>query len=108
MILMIDGNGLRVFLVHWMVLTFPLELKQYISQDTKHGKEIYQLMSWGFVIEISISFMYYLVGKDHRWSQDLCYLRNELKVPQGNYYLCDGGYTNGNGFCLPTEYIDIG
>ncbi|KAK6780615.1 hypothetical protein RDI58_022799 [Solanum bulbocastanum] len=25
---------------------------------------------------------------------------NGLKIPEGNYYLCDGGYTNGNGFLL--------
>ncbi|XP_047258146.1 uncharacterized protein LOC124890328, partial [Capsicum annuum] len=26
---------------------------------------------------------------------------NGLKIPEGNYYFCDGGYTNGNGFLSP-------
>ncbi|KAK6781131.1 hypothetical protein RDI58_023315 [Solanum bulbocastanum] len=38
---------------------------------------------------------------DGRVLRDIIVRRNGLKVPRGNYYLCDGEYTNGNGFLSP-------
>ncbi|KAH0649252.1 hypothetical protein KY285_034500 [Solanum tuberosum] len=38
---------------------------------------------------------------DGRVLRDVVVRKNGLKVPQGNYYLCDGGNTNGNSFMFP-------
>ncbi|XP_031267081.1 uncharacterized protein LOC116125509 [Pistacia vera] len=38
---------------------------------------------------------------DGRVLRDAISRRNDLKVPQGCYYLCDSGYTNGEGFLAP-------
>ncbi|XP_031282515.1 protein ALP1-like [Pistacia vera] len=38
---------------------------------------------------------------DGRVLRDAITRRNGLKVPQGHYYLCDAGYTNGEGFLAP-------
>ncbi|KAG5574139.1 hypothetical protein H5410_063905 [Solanum commersonii] len=54
----------------------------------------------GFVIEISTSFMYYLVGRDQPLMVAYCEMLYKKWV-ESNYYLCDGGYTNGNGFLSP-------
>lgn len=62
-------------------------------------------MYWEFVIEISI-FSYVLPGWEGS-AADGCVLRNViartngLKISEGNYYLCDEGYTNENGFLSP-------
>ncbi|XP_031116589.1 uncharacterized protein LOC116020245 [Ipomoea triloba] len=40
---------------------------------------------------------------DSRILRDAISRMNGLKVPQGNYYLCDAGYTNGDGFLAPSE-----
>ncbi|XP_031101555.1 protein ALP1-like [Ipomoea triloba] len=51
-------------------------------------------------------FIYVLPGwegsaADGRVLRDAISRKNGLKVPQGNYYLCDAGYTNGDGFLAP-------
>ncbi|KAH0709752.1 hypothetical protein KY284_011179 [Solanum tuberosum] len=33
--------------------------------------------------------------------RDVIVRRNGLNIPEGNYYLCNGGYTNGKGFLSP-------
>ncbi|KAH0664844.1 hypothetical protein KY285_026050 [Solanum tuberosum] len=38
---------------------------------------------------------------DDRVLQNAISRTNVLKIPEGNYYLCDGGYTNGNGILSP-------
>ncbi|KAH0636005.1 hypothetical protein KY290_036405 [Solanum tuberosum] len=58
------------------------------------------------VCDRNLNFIYVLPGwegsaVDGRVLQDAIVRRNGLKVPQGDYYLCDGGYTNGNGFLSP-------
>ncbi|XP_015087738.1 protein ALP1-like isoform X1 [Solanum pennellii] len=58
------------------------------------------------VCDRNLNFIYVLPGwegsaADGRVLRDAVVRRNGLKVPHGNYYLCDGGYTNGNGFLSP-------
>lgn len=53
-----------------------------------------------------LQFIYVLPGwegsaHDGRVLRDAISKRNGLKVPNGNYYLVDGGYTNGKGFLAP-------
>ncbi|KAH0705816.1 hypothetical protein KY289_010892 [Solanum tuberosum] len=38
---------------------------------------------------------------DGRVLRDVVVQHNGLKIPEGNYYLCDGGYMNGKGFLSP-------
>ncbi|KAH0747933.1 hypothetical protein KY290_027165 [Solanum tuberosum] len=52
------------------------------------------------------NFTYVLPGwegsaVDDRVLQNAISRTNSLKIPEDNYYLCDGGYTNGNGFLSP-------
>ncbi|KAM3203768.1 protein WVD2-like 7 [Capsicum annuum] len=54
----------------------------------------------------NLNFTYVLPGwegsaADGRVLQDAIVRHNGLKIPQGNYYLCDGGYRNGKGFLSP-------
>ncbi|KAH6820546.1 hypothetical protein C2S53_019178, partial [Perilla frutescens var. hirtella] len=51
-------------------------------------------------------FVYVLSGwegsaADGRVLKDAISRENGLKVPTGSYYLCDSGYTNGEGFLAP-------
>ncbi|WOH15039.1 hypothetical protein DCAR_0934572 [Daucus carota subsp. sativus] len=53
-----------------------------------------------------MEFIYVLPGwegsaHDVRVLRDAISRPNGLKVPKGCYYLCDGGYTNGEGFLAP-------
>ncbi|GMI85910.1 hypothetical protein like AT5G41980 [Hibiscus trionum] len=53
-----------------------------------------------------MQFIYVLPGwegsaADGRVLRDAISRRNGLNVPQGCYYLCDAGYTNGEGFLAP-------
>ncbi|XP_057550978.1 protein ALP1-like [Amaranthus tricolor] len=53
-----------------------------------------------------MEFIYVLPGwegsaHDGRILRDAISRPNGLKVPKGCYYLCDGGYTNGEGFLAP-------
>ncbi|XP_057531016.1 protein ALP1-like [Amaranthus tricolor] len=53
-----------------------------------------------------LEFIYVLPGwegsaHDGRVLRDAISRPNGLKVPRGCYYLCDGGYTNGDGFLTP-------
>ncbi|KAL4287525.1 hypothetical protein AHAS_Ahas19G0194900 [Arachis hypogaea] len=53
-----------------------------------------------------MGFIYVLNGwkgsaSDSRILQDAITHRNSLKIPHGNYYLVDVGYTNGPGFLAP-------
>ncbi|XP_060180692.1 protein ALP1-like [Lycium barbarum] len=55
------------------------------------------------VCDRNLNFTYVLPGwegsaADGRVLRDVVVQRNGLKAPEGNYYLCDGGYTNGNDF----------
>ncbi|XP_074556573.1 uncharacterized protein LOC141812482 [Curcuma longa] len=54
----------------------------------------------------NMQFNYVLSGwegsaADGRVLRDAINRRNGLKIPQGCYYLCDAGYTNGEGFLAP-------
>ncbi|XP_074561596.1 uncharacterized protein LOC141817872 [Curcuma longa] len=54
----------------------------------------------------NMQFSYVLPGwegsvADGRVLRDAISRRNGLKIPQGCYYLCDAGYTNGEGFLAP-------
>ncbi|MED6221263.1 hypothetical protein PIB30_118112 [Stylosanthes scabra] len=53
-----------------------------------------------------MNFVYVLSGwegstSDSRVLRDAITRRNSLKIPHGNYYLVDAGYTNGPGFLAP-------
>ncbi|XP_057760273.1 uncharacterized protein LOC130980631 [Arachis stenosperma] len=53
-----------------------------------------------------MGFVYVLSGwegsaSDSRVLRDAITRRNSLKIPHGNYYLVDAGYTNGPGFLAP-------
>ncbi|XP_016541836.1 protein ALP1-like isoform X2 [Capsicum annuum] len=58
------------------------------------------------VCDRNLNFTYALPGwegsaADGRVLRDAIVRRNGLKILEGNYYLCDGGYTNGKGFLTP-------
>ncbi|KAM3342865.1 hypothetical protein P3S68_027831 [Capsicum galapagoense] len=58
------------------------------------------------VCDRNLNFTYMLPGwegsaADGRVLRDDIVRRNSLKIPEGNYYLCDGGYTTGKGFLSP-------
>nr|XP_011464621.1 PREDICTED: uncharacterized protein LOC105351565 [Fragaria vesca subsp. vesca] len=58
------------------------------------------------VCSLELQFIYVLPGwegsaHDGRVLRDAITRRNGLKVPNSNYYLVDGGYTNGKGFLAP-------
>ncbi|CAA0831884.1 Unknown protein, partial [Striga hermonthica] len=54
----------------------------------------------------NMNFVYMLCGwegsaADNRVLRDAITRENSLRVPNGQYYLVDGGYTNGSGFLSP-------
>nr|XP_009801920.1 PREDICTED: uncharacterized protein LOC104247567 isoform X2 [Nicotiana sylvestris] len=58
------------------------------------------------VCDRNLNFTYVLPGwegsaADDRVLRDAVARRNGLKIHEDNYYLCDGGYTNGKGFLSP-------
>ncbi|KAH6771362.1 hypothetical protein C2S52_016165 [Perilla frutescens var. hirtella] len=58
------------------------------------------------VCDQNMNYVYVLTGwegsaVDSRVLRHAITRPNGLKVPTGNYYLCDGGYTNANGFLAP-------
>ncbi|CAA0819606.1 Unknown protein, partial [Striga hermonthica] len=58
------------------------------------------------VCDINMNFVYMLCGwegsaADMRVLRDAVTRPHSLRVPNGNYYLVDGGYTNGPGFLAP-------
>ncbi|KAG8372448.1 hypothetical protein BUALT_Bualt12G0067300 [Buddleja alternifolia] len=58
------------------------------------------------VCDTNMKFVYILTSwkgsaADSRVLKDAVARVHGLKVPNGNYYLCDGGYTNCNGFLTP-------
>ncbi|KAL8515068.1 hypothetical protein ACS0TY_013957 [Phlomoides rotata] len=58
------------------------------------------------VCDRNMNYIYVLSGwegsaMDSRILRDAVTRTNGLRVPTGSYYLCDGGYTNGNGFLAP-------
>ncbi|XP_012834522.1 PREDICTED: uncharacterized protein LOC105955352 [Erythranthe guttata] len=58
------------------------------------------------VCDASMCFSYVLTGwegsaADSRVLRDAVCRPNGLIIPDGNYYLCDNGYTNGQGFLAP-------
>ncbi|KAH6822384.1 hypothetical protein C2S53_003849 [Perilla frutescens var. hirtella] len=58
------------------------------------------------VCDQNMNYVYVLTGwegsaADSRVLCDVITRSNGLKVSTGNYYLCDGGYTNANGFLAP-------
>ncbi|KAL8501417.1 hypothetical protein ACS0TY_020813 [Phlomoides rotata] len=66
---------------------------------TAHISPLKSLIQISHVIEIEKEiFMIYV---DSRILRDAVTRPNGLKVPTGSYYLCDGGYTNDNGFLTP-------
>nr|XP_004250658.1 protein ALP1-like [Solanum lycopersicum] len=60
------------------------------------------------VCDRNLNFTYVLPGwegsaADGHVLRDAIVRRNGLKIHEGNYYLCDGGYTNGKGFLSPYQ-----
>ncbi|KAG8376319.1 hypothetical protein BUALT_Bualt09G0050900 [Buddleja alternifolia] len=60
--------------------------------------------------EINMNYVYMLCGwegsaADSRVLKDAITRDNGFKVPNGNYYLCDSGYTNGDGFLAPYRSV---
>ncbi|XP_012858855.1 PREDICTED: uncharacterized protein LOC105977997 [Erythranthe guttata] len=59
-----------------------------------------------------MKFIYVLSGwegsaSDDRVLSDALSRKNGLNVPNGNYYLCDGAYRNGNGFLTPYRGVKV-
>ncbi|KAK6153006.1 hypothetical protein DH2020_012645 [Rehmannia glutinosa] len=57
-----------------------------------------------------MNFIYLLTGwegsaADCRVLRDAIHRPSGLKIPQGNFYLCDNGYTNGQGFLTPYKGV---
>ncbi|MED6181707.1 hypothetical protein PIB30_118851 [Stylosanthes scabra] len=70
---------------------------------TRKGKVCTNVLG---VCNRDLRFVYVLSGwersaSDSRVLRDAITRRNSLKVPHGNYYLVDAGYTNGPGFLAP-------
>ncbi|KAG8370064.1 hypothetical protein BUALT_Bualt14G0078800 [Buddleja alternifolia] len=62
------------------------------------------------VCDINQNFIYLLTGwegsaADCRVLRDAINRPHGLKVPHGNYYLCDNGYANGDGFLTPYKGV---
>ncbi|KAL0420880.1 UNVERIFIED_CONTAM: hypothetical protein Slati_3110900 [Sesamum latifolium] len=58
------------------------------------------------VCNMNMEFIYVLTGwegiaADSRILRDAMHRPTGLRIPTGNYYLCDNGYTNGEGFLTP-------
>ncbi|KAG8389888.1 hypothetical protein BUALT_Bualt01G0025700 [Buddleja alternifolia] len=58
------------------------------------------------VCNINMNYVYMLCGwevssADSRALRDAITRENDFRVPDENYYLCDSGYTNGDGFLAP-------
>uniref|UniRef100_A0A3Q7FPE8 DDE Tnp4 domain-containing protein n=1 Tax=Solanum lycopersicum TaxID=4081 RepID=A0A3Q7FPE8_SOLLC len=58
--------------------------------------------------EIKDRWKWFEVGSaaDDRVLRDAIVRTNGLKIHEGNYYLCDGGYTNGKRFFSPYREVD--
>ncbi|XLU26311.1 hypothetical protein S245_062377, partial [Arachis hypogaea] len=70
---------------------------------TRKGKICTNMLG---VCNREMGFVYVLSGwegsaSDSRVLCDAITRRNSLKIPHGNYYLVDAGYTNGPGFLAP-------
>ncbi|XLR01106.1 hypothetical protein S83_067304, partial [Arachis hypogaea] len=70
---------------------------------TRKGKICTNMLG---VCNREMGFVYVLSGwegsaSDSRVLRDAITRRNSLKIPHGNYYLVDAGYTNGPGFLAP-------
>ncbi|KAG8364435.1 hypothetical protein BUALT_Bualt19G0128500 [Buddleja alternifolia] len=62
------------------------------------------------ICDTNMKYVYMLTGwegsaADSRVLKDDVARPNGLKVPNGNYYLCDCGYTNGEGFLAPYKGV---
>ncbi|KAL8556858.1 hypothetical protein ACS0TY_004364 [Phlomoides rotata] len=62
------------------------------------------------VCDMEMQFVYVLTGwegsvADSRVLRDAINRQNGLKVPIGNYYLCDNGYANCEGFLTPYKGV---
>ncbi|KAL8556984.1 hypothetical protein ACS0TY_004453 [Phlomoides rotata] len=64
------------------------------------------------VCDMNMRFIYILTGwegsaADSRVLRDAIHRNNRLHVPRGNYYLCDNGYPNCEGFLTPPSWYLI-
>ncbi|KAK6128563.1 hypothetical protein DH2020_037707 [Rehmannia glutinosa] len=62
------------------------------------------------VCDRNMNFIYLLTGwegfvADCRVLRDAIHRPSGLKIPQGNFYLCDNGYTNDQGFLTPYKGV---
>ncbi|CAA0829641.1 Unknown protein, partial [Striga hermonthica] len=62
------------------------------------------------VVDRNLNFVYVLCGwegsaADCRVLRDAVNRQNGLKIPRGSFYLCDNGYTNGDGFLTPYKGV---
>ncbi|XP_042023260.1 putative nuclease HARBI1 [Salvia splendens] len=62
------------------------------------------------VCDTNLKFTYFLPGwegsaADSRVLRDAINREDGLRVPRGNYYLCDGGYANSEGFLAPYKGV---
>ncbi|KAK6142040.1 hypothetical protein DH2020_013869 [Rehmannia glutinosa] len=62
------------------------------------------------VCDTNMNFIYLMTGwegsaADCRVLRDAIHRPNGLKIPQGKFYLCDNGYTNGQGFLTPYKGV---
>ncbi|KAG8371718.1 hypothetical protein BUALT_Bualt13G0117300 [Buddleja alternifolia] len=69
----------------------------------KKGDVLVNLLA---VCDINMNYVYILSGlegsaADSRVLKDAITRDNGFRVPDGKYYLCDSGYTNGDGFLAP-------
>ncbi|KAL8501218.1 hypothetical protein ACS0TY_020680 [Phlomoides rotata] len=64
------------------------------------------------VCDMNMRFVYILTSwkgsaANSRVLRDVINRENGLKVPRGNYYICDNGYANCEGFLTPYNALDI-
>ncbi|GFQ06518.1 putative nuclease harbi1, partial [Phtheirospermum japonicum] len=62
------------------------------------------------VCDQNMNYIFLLTGwegsaAESRVLRDAITRRNCLKIPNGQYYLCDGGYTNGPGLLAPCRGV---
>ncbi|KAL8520621.1 hypothetical protein ACS0TY_011240 [Phlomoides rotata] len=81
-------------------------------QDRAHYRNIKGDISVNVlaVCDINMNYVYVLTGwegsaADSRVLRNAITRSNGFRIPQGNYYLCDNGYPNGQGFLTPYHGI---
>ncbi|KAL0446139.1 UNVERIFIED_CONTAM: hypothetical protein Slati_1741800 [Sesamum latifolium] len=102
--LTLGGDVLRVVWVHLMEHT--LMLGYLIGKGRYRTRKGHVAVNILGVCNMNMQFIYVFTGwegsvADSRVLRDAITRPDGLRVPTGKYYLCDNGYTNGDGFLAP-------